>query len=227
MPAALCSNLCVIKCSLCYLVLLPRKSFNNHICYKNLKGLLQQDCKSHPCMNGVQAVSFLLLMLSDFPARVGQVGQVGLCCWLLASPAGELLMFARGKQVFHLTFFFFFIVYPFQLVFIDLEQIHPPVTSSHAASDLTSCCETTLSFLLLSCFSKRPCHTLGVQQPDEEEMKSMASTPHRSHVYSVSTYSEMNTVQRELISQVCAGVDDQLNFLASRGEGEMKHAAQT
>lgn len=123
--------------------------------------------------------------------------------------------------------FFFFIVYPFQLVFIDLEQIHPPVTSSHAASDLTSCCETTLSFLLLSCFSKRPCHTLGVQQPDEEEMKSMASTPHRSHVYSVSTYSEMNTVQRELISQVCAGVDDQLNFLASRGEGEMKHAAQT
>uniref|UniRef100_A0A3Q3X4W8 Uncharacterized protein n=1 Tax=Mola mola TaxID=94237 RepID=A0A3Q3X4W8_MOLML len=59
---------------------------------------------------------------------------------------------------------------------------------------------------------------LGVQQPDEEEMKSMASTPHRSHVYSVATYSEMNTVQRELISQVCAGVDDQLNFLASGGE---------
>lgn len=51
----------------------------------------------------------------------------------------------------------------------------------------------------------------------------MASTPHRSHVFSVAAYSEMDTVQREFITQVCAGVDDQLNAFFSGGEGEIKH----
>lgn len=49
----------------------------------------------------------------------------------------------------------------------------------------------------------------------------MASTPHRSHIYSVANFNMIKTVQKELISQVCAGVDDQLTSLVSGEEGEM------
>lgn len=62
---------------------------------------------------------------------------------------------------------------------------------------------------------------LGIHQADEEEMKLMASTPHRSHIYSVANFNMIKNVQRELISQVCAGIDDQLNSLVSGEEGEM------
>lgn len=68
------------------------------------------------------------------------------------------------------------------------------------------------------CFSLS---TLGIQNADEEEMKLMASTPHRSHIYSVANFNMIKTVQKELISQVCAGVDDQLTSLVSGEEGEM------
>lgn len=61
----------------------------------------------------------------------------------------------------------------------------------------------------------------GVQQADVEEMKLMASTPHRSHIYSAPTFDMIKNVQKELIAQVCAGVDDQLDSLVSGDEGEM------
>ncbi|XP_041814167.1 collagen alpha-1(XII) chain [Chelmon rostratus] len=59
---------------------------------------------------------------------------------------------------------------------------------------------------------------LGVQQADEEEMKLMASTPYRSHIYNVASFNAIKDVQRELITQVCTGVEDQLNSLASGDE---------
>lgn len=61
---------------------------------------------------------------------------------------------------------------------------------------------------------------LGVGQADEAEMKLIASTPYRNHVYSVATFPAIRSLQRELISQVCAAVDDQLNSLVSGEEGE-------
>ncbi|XP_040920044.1 collagen alpha-1(XII) chain isoform X3 [Toxotes jaculatrix] len=59
---------------------------------------------------------------------------------------------------------------------------------------------------------------LGIQQADEAEMKLMASTPYRSHIYSVANFDVIKDVQREFIVQVCAGVDDQLNSLVSGEE---------
>lgn len=62
--------------------------------------------------------------------------------------------------------------------------------------------------------------TLGVGQAEEAEMKLIASTPHRNHVYSVASFEAIRSVQRQLISQVCAGVEDQLSSLVSGDEGE-------
>ncbi|XP_029902943.1 collagen alpha-1(XII) chain [Myripristis murdjan] len=59
---------------------------------------------------------------------------------------------------------------------------------------------------------------LGIKEADEEEMKLMASTPYRTHVYNVADFDVIKTVQKELITQVCAGVDDQLNSLVSGEE---------
>ncbi|XP_068565200.1 collagen alpha-1(XII) chain [Cebidichthys violaceus] len=59
---------------------------------------------------------------------------------------------------------------------------------------------------------------LGINQADEEEMKLMASTPHRSHIFNVANFNQVKNVQRELITQVCAGVDDQLSTLVSGEE---------
>ncbi|XP_041661141.1 collagen alpha-1(XII) chain isoform X2 [Cheilinus undulatus] len=59
---------------------------------------------------------------------------------------------------------------------------------------------------------------LGIQQADPEEMRLMASTPHRRHIFSVANFDLIKTVQKELIVQVCAGVDDQLNSLVSGEE---------
>lgn len=61
----------------------------------------------------------------------------------------------------------------------------------------------------------------GVGQADEAEMKQIASTPYRNHVYSVATFQTIKSVQRELISQLCAAVEDQLNSLVSGEEGEL------
>uniref|UniRef100_A0A8C9ZNQ8 Collagen alpha-1(XII) chain n=1 Tax=Sander lucioperca TaxID=283035 RepID=A0A8C9ZNQ8_SANLU len=59
---------------------------------------------------------------------------------------------------------------------------------------------------------------LGIQQADEEEMKRMASTPYRSHIYNVANFDLIKNVQKELITQVCAGVEDQLGSLVSGEE---------
>ncbi|XP_037606721.1 collagen alpha-1(XII) chain isoform X5 [Sebastes umbrosus] len=59
---------------------------------------------------------------------------------------------------------------------------------------------------------------LGVQQADEEEMKLMASEPYTSHVYNVANFNSIKNVQKEIITQVCAGVDDQLGSLVSGEE---------
>ncbi|XP_039980832.1 collagen alpha-1(XII) chain isoform X2 [Xiphias gladius] len=59
---------------------------------------------------------------------------------------------------------------------------------------------------------------LGIQQADEAEMKLMASTPYRSHIYNVANFDMISNVQRELIIQMCTGVDDQLNSLVSGEE---------
>ncbi|XP_075940078.1 collagen alpha-1(XII) chain [Anarhichas minor] len=59
---------------------------------------------------------------------------------------------------------------------------------------------------------------LGIKQADEEEMKLMASTPHRSHIFNVADFNQIKNVQRELVTQVCAGVDDQLSALVSGEE---------
>ncbi|XP_076011024.1 collagen alpha-1(XII) chain-like [Genypterus blacodes] len=59
---------------------------------------------------------------------------------------------------------------------------------------------------------------LGIKEADEEEMKQMASTPYRTHVYNVPNFDVIKQVQKELIKRVCAGVDDQMNSLVSGEE---------
>ncbi|KAK5879639.1 hypothetical protein CesoFtcFv8_022737 [Champsocephalus esox] len=59
---------------------------------------------------------------------------------------------------------------------------------------------------------------LGIQQASEEQMKLMASEPHRSHIFSVADFNLIKSVQNKLVSQVCAGVDDQLSSLVSGEE---------
>ncbi|XP_056150871.1 collagen alpha-1(XII) chain isoform X2 [Lampris incognitus] len=59
---------------------------------------------------------------------------------------------------------------------------------------------------------------LGIKEADKEEMKQMASTPYRDHVYNVADFDEIKNVQKELITAVCAGIDDQLTTLISGEE---------
>uniref|UniRef100_A0A8C7CY01 Collagen type XII alpha 1 chain n=1 Tax=Oncorhynchus kisutch TaxID=8019 RepID=A0A8C7CY01_ONCKI len=60
--------------------------------------------------------------------------------------------------------------------------------------------------------------TLGIKGADDEELKQMASTPYRTHVYKVFNFDLIKDVQKELITNVCSGVDDQLNSLVSGEE---------
>ncbi|XP_064187346.1 collagen alpha-1(XII) chain-like isoform X2 [Anguilla rostrata] len=59
---------------------------------------------------------------------------------------------------------------------------------------------------------------LGIKGADEEELKQIASRPHNTHVYNVPNFDLIKEVQRKLITEVCAGVDDQVNSLASGEE---------
>uniref|UniRef100_A0A672LID2 Collagen alpha-1(XII) chain n=1 Tax=Sinocyclocheilus grahami TaxID=75366 RepID=A0A672LID2_SINGR len=59
---------------------------------------------------------------------------------------------------------------------------------------------------------------LGIKGADEDELKEMASTPHSKHIYNVPNFDMISQVQKELITQVCSGVEEQLNFLASGQE---------
>ncbi|XP_077094714.1 collagen alpha-1(XII) chain isoform X3 [Siphateles boraxobius] len=56
---------------------------------------------------------------------------------------------------------------------------------------------------------------LGIKGADEDELKEMASTPHSKHVYNVPNFDMINQVQNELITEVCSGVEEQLNSLVS------------
>uniref|UniRef100_A0A6Q2XLD9 Collagen alpha-1(XII) chain n=1 Tax=Esox lucius TaxID=8010 RepID=A0A6Q2XLD9_ESOLU len=56
---------------------------------------------------------------------------------------------------------------------------------------------------------------LGIKGADEDELKEMASTPYSTHVYNVPNFDVIKAVQDQLISQVCSGVEDQLNSLVS------------
>ncbi|XP_055088149.1 collagen alpha-1(XII) chain isoform X2 [Periophthalmus magnuspinnatus] len=56
---------------------------------------------------------------------------------------------------------------------------------------------------------------LGVQGADEAQMMQMASSPHQNHIFSVSSYENLRSIQRNLILNICAGVEEQLSALAS------------
>uniref|UniRef100_A0A668A865 Collagen alpha-1(XII) chain n=1 Tax=Myripristis murdjan TaxID=586833 RepID=A0A668A865_9TELE len=59
---------------------------------------------------------------------------------------------------------------------------------------------------------------LGIKGADEDELREMASTPHNKHVYNVPNFDLIQEVQRQIITEVCSGVDDQLNYLVSGEE---------
>ena len=48
----------------------------------------------------------------------------------------------------------------------------------------------------------------------------MGSTPHSKHVYNVPNFDLIKEVQKKIIMEVCAGVDDQLNSLVSGEESK-------
>ncbi|XP_057208625.1 collagen alpha-1(XII) chain isoform X2 [Triplophysa rosa] len=60
--------------------------------------------------------------------------------------------------------------------------------------------------------------TLGIKEADEEELKQMSSTPHRTHVYTVPNFDMIKAVEKSLITQVCSSVEDQINSLISGEE---------
>nr|XP_057921467.1 collagen alpha-1(XII) chain isoform X1 [Doryrhamphus excisus] len=59
---------------------------------------------------------------------------------------------------------------------------------------------------------------VGIQESDQEKLKELASSPSRSHIFTVAALDSIQNVQREVIGQVCAGVEDQLSSLASGEE---------
>uniref|UniRef100_A0A3P9LM25 Collagen, type XII, alpha 1b n=1 Tax=Oryzias latipes TaxID=8090 RepID=A0A3P9LM25_ORYLA len=59
---------------------------------------------------------------------------------------------------------------------------------------------------------------LGIHQADEAEMKLLASAPHSNHVFSVANFDMIPTLQRDLITQICSAVEDQLNVIISGDE---------
>lgn len=52
-------------------------------------------------------------------------------------------------------------------------------------------------------------------------MKLIASRPYRTHIFSVASFQDLKNVQEELITRLCAAVDEQLNSLVSGEEGEL------
>ncbi|MEQ2295393.1 hypothetical protein AMECASPLE_013843, partial [Ameca splendens] len=59
---------------------------------------------------------------------------------------------------------------------------------------------------------------LGVHLADEAEMMAMASSPYNHHIYSVANFDVIRNVQRDLITQICSSVEDQLSSLVSGEE---------
>lgn len=63
---------------------------------------------------------------------------------------------------------------------------------------------------------------VGIKGADEDELKEMASTPHSNHVYNVANFDLIKDVQRQLITEVCSGVEDQLSSLMTGEERKYK-----
>ncbi|KAM6912519.1 collagen alpha-1(XII) chain-like isoform 2-T2 [Xenentodon cancila] len=59
---------------------------------------------------------------------------------------------------------------------------------------------------------------LGIKGVDEDELREIASTPHNKHVYNVPNFDLIQEVQKKIITEVCSGVDEQLNSLVSGEE---------
>ncbi|KAG7460637.1 hypothetical protein MATL_G00200820 [Megalops atlanticus] len=59
---------------------------------------------------------------------------------------------------------------------------------------------------------------LGIKAADEDELKLMASPPYNRHIYNVPDFALIKSVQKELITHVCTGVEDQLSSLVSGEE---------
>uniref|UniRef100_A0A674BVX3 Collagen type XII alpha 1 chain n=1 Tax=Salmo trutta TaxID=8032 RepID=A0A674BVX3_SALTR len=65
--------------------------------------------------------------------------------------------------------------------------------------------------------------TLGIKGADDEELKQMASTPYRTHVYNVFNFDLIKDVQKELITNVCSGDGYLLtNFLVEVASKSMR-----
>ena len=64
----------------------------------------------------------------------------------------------------------------------------------------------------------------GIKEADKEEMTLMASTPLIAHIFAVADFALIKSVHKALVTQVCAGVDDQLSALVSGEEGEGRSA---
>lgn len=52
-------------------------------------------------------------------------------------------------------------------------------------------------------------------------MKLVASRPYKTHIFSVATFQDVKNIQEELVTRLCAAVDEQLNSLVSGDEGEL------
>lgn len=52
-------------------------------------------------------------------------------------------------------------------------------------------------------------------------MKLMASRPYKTHIFSVASFQDLKNIQEELITRLCAAVDEQLSSLVSGEEGEL------
>uniref|UniRef100_A0AAR2KZ53 Collagen alpha-1(XII) chain n=1 Tax=Pygocentrus nattereri TaxID=42514 RepID=A0AAR2KZ53_PYGNA len=59
---------------------------------------------------------------------------------------------------------------------------------------------------------------LGIKGADEDELREIASTPHNRHMYSVQDFDLIKEVQKQLITEVCSGVEDQLSSVVSGEE---------
>lgn len=66
----------------------------------------------------------------------------------------------------------------------------------------------------------------GINEADEEELKQMASMPYSTHVYPISSFELIKTVEKDIIAHVCAGVEDQLSSLASGEEGKKQQTKE-
>nr|XP_049613656.1 collagen alpha-1(XII) chain isoform X7 [Syngnathus scovelli] len=59
---------------------------------------------------------------------------------------------------------------------------------------------------------------VGFQRSDEAQMRALASAPYWSHVFNVAASVDIRDIREDLVSQVCAGVEEQLSSLVSGEE---------